>query len=467
LVVNNATLSNVQKFHYLIASLQDEANGLISNLQITNENFLVAWHLLTQRYNNIRVISMMHAKNLCQIPHVKKGDALSLRRLINNVSSNTNALQALSLNVTVQDLMVDYLILASLDDQSQRDWELATASCADIPTSADLIAFLETGCQALELIQSNQLVRALPALPRSSQPADRKVSKHTYSNVATQLQCSLCNESHSLFKCDKFLRMQPRQRLSHVKQLNLCFNCLQIYSKNHQCSRQLCRQCNKRHHTLLHIDKQSQTRDKGSTTNNSLVAETRSSTNEELNTYCSLKGQAKNHVLLATAIVEVQNKFGQYIPCRALLDSASQSHFITERCVQRLRLTKTQTHAAIHGISNVNTATHHSLAIHLRSRLLVWHTTLNCAILPNITGVAPSAKLDISSWKLPKDIKLADEQFYKPGGIALIIDADIFYEILRAGQRTRQGNFPVLQGTTHGWTISVRTPAITQEPEPT
>ena len=187
---------------------------------------------------------------------------------------------------------------------------MATASCADIPTSADLIRFLETRCRVLELIQSNQLVRALLALPRSSQPADRKVSKHTYSNVATQLQCSLCHESHRLIKCDKFLRMQPRQRHNYAKQSNLCFNWLQIYSKNHQCSRQLCRQCNRRHHTLLHIDKQSQTRDKGSTTNNSLSTNTKGSTNKKLNTYCSLKGQAKNHILLATSIVVVQNKFG-------------------------------------------------------------------------------------------------------------------------------------------------------------
>jgi hypothetical protein len=190
-----------------------------------------------------------------------------------------------------------------------------------------------------------------------------------------------------LFKCDKFLRMQPTQRFNHVKQLNLCFNCLQIYSKNHQCSRQLCRHCNRRH-TLLHIDKQSQTRGKGSTTNNNLAADTKGSTNKELNTYCSLRGQAKNHILLATAVVEIQNKFGQYISCRALLDRAP-SHFITESCVQRFRLTKTQTHAAIHGISNVNTATHHSIAFHLISRLSDRHTTPKCAILPNITGVAP------------------------------------------------------------------------------
>ena len=52
LVVNNTILYNVQKFHYLISSLKNEAKDLISNLQITNENFLFAWQLVTQRYNN-------------------------------------------------------------------------------------------------------------------------------------------------------------------------------------------------------------------------------------------------------------------------------------------------------------------------------------------------------------------------------------------------------------------------------
>jgi hypothetical protein len=43
---------------------------------------------------------MMHAKHLCQMPQTKKGDASSLRQLINqhqlinHVSSHMNALQA-------------------------------------------------------------------------------------------------------------------------------------------------------------------------------------------------------------------------------------------------------------------------------------------------------------------------------------------------------------------------------------
>ena len=97
LIVNYSTLPDVQKFHYLIASLKNEAKDLISNLQITNENFFVAWQLVTERYNNT-----INCHDACQAfmlnAQVKKGDASSLRQLINHVSSHMNAFQALSLN---------------------------------------------------------------------------------------------------------------------------------------------------------------------------------------------------------------------------------------------------------------------------------------------------------------------------------------------------------------------------------
>ena len=165
---------------------------------------------------------------------------------------------------------------------------------------------------------------------------------------------------------------------------------------------------------------------KGSTSDKNLPAETRGSTTAGGNTYWSLKNKPRNHILLATAIVEVQNKSGHYVPCRALIDSGSESSFISERCVQPLRLSRTQTHASIQGISNVKTATRHSASIYLRYRHTDWHKTFDCAILSNITGTTPPFKLDTSSWKIPKDLKLADEQFNQPGGIDLLIGADLF-----------------------------------------
>jgi len=202
LIVNNSTLSNVQKFHYLIASLRNEAKDVISNLQITNENFLVAWQLVTQRYNNKRLIPMMHAKHLCQMPQAKEGDASLLRQLINHVLSHMNALKALSLNVSIQDLILNHLMLATLDTETQREWELHTASCADTPTVAELITFLESRCRALELLQNTQSLNIATPTLRSTRSVRGKVRRPLYSIVATQIQCTMCNGSHRLFKCD-------------------------------------------------------------------------------------------------------------------------------------------------------------------------------------------------------------------------------------------------------------------------
>jgi len=99
---------------------------------------------------------MMHAKHLCQMPQVKKGDASSLRKLINHVSSHMSALYALSLKVTYQDLMLNHLMLATLDAETQKEWELLMASRVDPPTTSELITYLVSKCRALELIQSTQ-----------------------------------------------------------------------------------------------------------------------------------------------------------------------------------------------------------------------------------------------------------------------------------------------------------------------
>jgi hypothetical protein len=68
--------------------------------------------------------------------------------------------------------------------------------------------------------------------------------------------------------------------------------------------------------------------------------------------------------------------------------------------------------------------------------------------------MTPATKLNTTDWKLPTDIKLADEHFHQPGNIDLLIGADLFYEISRPARRTRPGSYPVLQEKVLGWTIA-------------
>jgi len=95
----------------------------------------------------------------------------------------------------------------------------------------------------------------------------------------------------------------------------------------------------------------------------------------------------------------------------------------------------------------------------MRSRHTDWHDSLNCSVLPDITGTTPATKLGTSEWKLPTYIKLAYETFNIPGDIDLLLGADFFYEILESCRRTRP-NFPVLQETVLRWTLSGKIPVV-------
>jgi hypothetical protein len=137
--------------------LQGEAKALIQNLPVTTENFRVTWQLVTDRYSNKKLIAMTHIQQLCQLPSVAKGDLGNLRSLISYINTHRNALQALSLNVMWQELIINDMVLERLDGETHKAWELKTASSQEMASLVDILSFLESRCKVLELSDTSQL----------------------------------------------------------------------------------------------------------------------------------------------------------------------------------------------------------------------------------------------------------------------------------------------------------------------
>jgi hypothetical protein len=66
----------------------------------------------------------------------------------------------------------------------------------------------------------------------------------------------------------------------------------------------------------------------------SLDHQTSSVVQQGTSSYCPLEQKPHTEVLLATALAQVRNKYGQYVITRALLDSGSQTNFAAEQLVQ-------------------------------------------------------------------------------------------------------------------------------------
>jgi hypothetical protein len=208
----------------------------------------------------------------------------------------------------------------------------------EISELESIIKFLEGKCQALELIHASQHRR------NNNSSCVSKPTKHAY--VATHSSCVLCSVNHPLYKCNQFRKANSQQRLNLIKQNQLCFHCLGNSNMTSQCKVEWrCKFCRRKHNSLLPCESEPAQKNNRNDCNNERQPQV--TRTEQVNssqsgvTVChTSKGRPSSQILLATAIVYVRDKCGQLVKCRALLDSASQGHFVTERLVQQLHLRK-------------------------------------------------------------------------------------------------------------------------------
>jgi hypothetical protein len=383
LIINNKALDDVQKFHYLLSSVTSEARQLIENLPVTQQNFHVAWNLLCDRYNNECLIAAAHMKSLLSLPMINKESATDLRVLINQFQSNLNAVKALHLGIPLHEVLLSQILIEHVDDLTRKQWEMKAVT-QGVTELEELIKFLEGKCQALELIHVSQQLR-----DTNSNSSISKQTKHAY--VATHNSCVLCKDSHPLCRCKQFKKASSHQRLNLIRQNQLCFNCLSSSHDTPQCSVEWrCKFCSRKHNLLLPcksklIQKNNNHNDCNNEHQPHMTKSEQNKNSQSGVTVChASKGRPSSQLLLATAIVHVRDKYGQLVKCRALLDSASQGHFVTEHLVQLLHLRKYRTHVLVQGINEITKTIHYAASLEVKSRFSTWETKINCAVLPKM-----------------------------------------------------------------------------------
>ena len=77
--------------------------------------------------------------------------------------------------------------------------------------------------------------------------------RHLHTHLATsEQQCECCEETHKIFNCGKLKKLSVRELAELIKVRKLCFNCLRPGHRSEDCVGSKCKQCGRKHHTLLH-----------------------------------------------------------------------------------------------------------------------------------------------------------------------------------------------------------------------
>ncbi|KAJ8952278.1 hypothetical protein NQ318_007446, partial [Aromia moschata] len=202
---------------------------------------------------------------------------------------------------------------------------------------------------------------------------------------------------------------------------------------------------------------------KYSTSRTSNVKESKPNTNTQTNnenstvTMCSANSSITptfDTVLLSTAVVYIYNNNNEPIKCRALLDSASMSNFITRSLFEKLGLRGNNTNIPIFGINNSMSRSSTRTNAKIQSLHHSYNTVLPFFVLDNISGKIPANTIAISKINVPNNIQLADNEFNKSQHIDLLIGAQVYYDLLCVGQIKTGKNQPIFQKSKLGWLVS-------------
>lgn len=138
-------------------------------------------------------------------------------------------------------------------------------------------------------------------------------------------------------------------------------------------------------------------------------------------------------MILSTARVHVveRNKRLQHV--RVLLDSASQSNFITEETCNALGLKRDTININVTGISLGRLNITHRVELEIRSLHSSFRERITCLIVPCIADMLPTCTLDAKQFKIPANIKLADPTYHQPAPLDMLIGAGLFWSLLCVG----------------------------------
>lgn len=439
LIHHNPSLSDVERFHYLRSSLTGDAAQVISGLETTAENYHSAWTLLVERYDNKRLAIHNHVKALFDLLPMQKESYISIRQLLDNLNKHLRALESFNEPIKHWDTLLIFLMCTKLDNISRREWEITVEKFTDVPKTKDFTDFLNRRASLLETIStckkpSNNVVSNI------SKPHkyDRNLRDQSQSYF-TLKACIVCQETHKFTTCNKFLELPPKSRFLEIKKHKLCTLCLKGGHTSKVCTTNVnCSVCNKKHHLLLHFDDVINTVDGNES-------------DKVISAHSTFKD---NEILLSTAIIDMLDHAGRLYECKVLLDSGSQSNFITKNLCDRLKLSKRQINMAISGLGQNSMNVHSKVNAVIKSKSNGFTKELDFLVVDKITDNLSVYKVNFDNVIIPNNIKLADPCCNIPSKIDTLLGASIFWSLLCVGQIKLYNSHLIAHKTKLGWIIS-------------
>jgi hypothetical protein len=187
-VHKDVRLGAVQKLFYLKGCLKNiSLFAEISSLELTEDNYDLAWELLVNRYENRKTLVNQHIKAIFNLSKVDRNSASSLRQLIDNISKHIHCLKSQKIEIT--DAVLVFIVTSKIDSLTHQLWEAhdSVNNVDAVATFESLKLFISNRARALENVEEfDERTAGLKPLWQACKPT---VGHSKVSNPTSSKRC--------------------------------------------------------------------------------------------------------------------------------------------------------------------------------------------------------------------------------------------------------------------------------------
>ncbi|XP_015437899.1 PREDICTED: uncharacterized protein LOC107193038 [Dufourea novaeangliae] len=433
LIVRNPAMMNLERLHHLKGCPAGYPGMLLRNMPLEATNLAAAWTALQDLYNNKGILVQHQLNDLDALPVMRKRSVDELKALRFKTWDAVSVLAVLGRPV---DRSADWLVRQTvnrLDQQTRMEWQVSLGTSTQ-PASMDTLKdFLDARILAVEAasLQSGVEVRQQSRVPAKAAKVHQVSTKRR-----TGKACDLCQELHYIYSCLRYRQMTPDTRLSTVKRLQLCLNCLGKHRLDECPSDNRCRRCSTKHDSSLHDA---------------------CSPNEGATVLHALQHRSDTPTaVLSTARVGLFTPIGTSIVTRALVDPGSEVSLISETLAQSLGLKRMHSRVSLMGVGGTRSQVSRGqvsvpLALVRDDGPILKVTAL---ILPEISRYLPPQLPGPAAWPHLEGITLANPHYAARDFVDVLLGADVYNRLLLDGVRRGSSDQPVAQESRMGWILT-------------